>query len=823
MRSHRSPSPAPRSTAGRRTRTHLALTHAAAATRTLAIASLAFGGLHAALPTLAFAQALDGRAQEAPRSFRIEAGPLGQVLTAFASAAGVELTVDAQLLQGRQSTGLNGPYAVREGFAEILRGQGLQAVRAANGSYSLAQAPANAAVAAGAQGAAAATLPVVRVTAQSESESATGPVSGYVAQRSTSGSKTDVPLREVPQSISVVTRDSIDARGSTSLAEALEYTPGFTPMTYGQDDRYDWSIARGIGSTSGANYLDGLKLAGSMYSVPRQEMYGVERVEFLRGPASTLFGSAVPGGVVNAISKRPTPQARGEARVQAGNFDRRSAAADLSGPLNAEGTVMYRFVALNQRHDLQTPQTQKDARYFAPSLAFRLGRDTDLTVLASHQQDRIDGDAYPYSYSESAGRYLPVAEKGWDRFNRDQSAVGVLLDHRFSDNLSVHSRNRQSKTRLDYRLSTASGELSPTLLSRSAQYIKDDAKVWQSDTYLEAKWAVGGWQHTTLFGADLSNLEGGLYRGDAESTPYDTTTGRGVGTFVEPVLSPTYIGTTRQRGVYVQDQVKINERFVLLGGLRQDRYRQNLTGDWAGDPIRHSKLTGRVGAVWLLPSGVSPYASYATSFEPQSGASFDGNPFKPTTGRQMEVGVRIEPKDLNARFTAALFDIQQQNVLTADPSQTGFSVQRGEIGSRGVELEANVSATRNVDLTASYSFTDARVTRDTDPTLVGRRNGLVPRHKLTAWADWRLPPALLDGLSLGLGARANSEVPDFDNTRWVPGVTVFDARVGYRKERWEFALNFRNLLDKTHLVNCSYGSCYPAAQRAVVGSASYHW
>jgi iron complex outermembrane recepter protein len=823
MRSLRPLTPASRTAMGQRPSSRFALTHVATATHRLVMACLAVGTLHAILPAAALAQTPARLVTDAPLSFSVAAGPLSQVLNAFASAAGVELTVDAQLLEGRRSSGLRGSYSVREGFAEILRGHELHAVRAANGSYSLARNSAGTGAAAAGERALEAALPVVKVTAKAETESATGPLSGYVAQRTSSGSRTDTPLREVPQSISVVTLDSIEARGSTSLAEALEYVPGFTPMTYGQDSRYDWSIARGIGTTSGANYLDGLKLAGSMYSVPRVETYGVERVEFLRGPASTLFGSGIPGGVVNAISKRPTADARGEVRVRAGTSDRQGVAADLSGPLDAEGTVMYRLVALDEKYDLQTPQTRKEARYIAPSLALRLGRDTDLTVLASYQQDRIDGDAYPYSYSESVGYYVPAFEKGWDRFNRDHSAIAALLSHRFSDSLSLHSRNRYSETRLDYRLAYATGALSPTLLSRGAQYIRDEANVWQSDTYLEAKWSLAGWQHTTLLGLDLSKLDGSLYRGDDTTTPYDTSTGRGVGTFIEPALSPTYVGTTRQRGVYVQDQIKIDERFALLAGLRQDQYRQNVTGDWAGDPISHDKLTWRFGGVWMLPSGLSPYASYATSFEPQSGASYDGSPFKPTTGRQVEVGVRIEPKGMQARFTAALFDIRQQHVLSTDPAHTEFSVQRGEIGSRGVELEANVSASHHVDLTASYSYTDARVTRDTDPSLVGLRNGLVPRHKLAVWADWRLPASLVDGLSLAIGMRANSKVPDFTNTSWVPGVTVFDARVGYRVERWEFALNARNLLDKAYLVNCSYGSCYPADRRELVGSAAYRW
>jgi iron complex outermembrane receptor protein len=216
--------------------------------------------------------------------------------------------------------------------------------------------------------------------------------------------------------------------------------------------------------------------------------------------------------------------------------------------------------------------------------------------------------------------------------------------------------------------------------------------------------------------------------------------------------------------------------------------------------------------------------SYATSFQPQAVVDFHGNRFNPTTGRQYEVGVRYEPPGTNAMLSAALFDIVQQNVLTTDPVNQSFSIQRGEIGSRGIEVEATASLSQALDLTAGYSYTDARVTKDTDPALVGRKNGSVPAHKATIWLNYRLPAERLQGMKLGFGVRHSGKVPDFDNVRWVPSVTLFDARLGYQLGRhWELALNARNLFDKKHLVNCSYGSCYPGDRREMIGTASYRW
>lgn len=781
--------------------------------------ALAAGTIAAsALPATAFA----AEAAPARKAYDIPAGPLEAALNRFGREAGILLSFPTETTAGLHSNGLSGSHTVTAGLALLLQGSGLAAVAQPNGGYALLKRePASAAAAPPAPEK---TLDAITVKSGIDAGNATGPVVGYVAASSSTASKTATPTREMPQSISVVTRASLDARGVSNLAEALEYLPGFTPRTYGRDDRYDWSIARGIGNTNGANFRDGLKDSGHNYAVPRLNSYGVERVEFLRGPASLLFGSNIPGGAVNSITKRPTEEAQGEIRVRGGEIHRRGVAGDISGPIGSDGAVLYRLVALNEKYDLMTPDTSKEERYFAPSFTFKPGRDTELTLLANYQEDRIDGDAYPYNYYEAVGRYIKVAEKGWDRFYLDQWSAALLLDHRFNDALSLHSRSRYSRVKLDYRINFLDGVVSDTVVTRRPQQLQDEAKAWQSDNYLEAKWNAGKWSNTTIAGVDLRKLTGALYRADGASVPYDTVQGRGIGAFSAPALAPNYISDTRQTGLYVQNQAKYDERFVIVAGLRRDRYREVAEAEWVDGPVRQNKTTGRLGAVWLLPAGVSPYVGYANSFEPQSGATYEGASFKPTTGRQYEAGVRYEPAGVNAMLTAAVFDILQQNVPATDPSHPGFSVQRGEVGSRGVELEANASLAQGLDLTASYSYTDAKVKRDTNPALVGLKNGLVPAHKAALWVNASLPAAWGRGVKVGMGARYTGKVPDFDNTRWVPGVTVFDARLGYQfGTHWEVAVNARNLFDKEHLGNCSYGSCYPSDRREVIATVNYRW
>ncbi|UOD29582.1 TonB-dependent siderophore receptor [Massilia violaceinigra] len=768
--------------------------------------------------------ALAADATPARKAYAIPAGPLEGALNRFGREAGILLSFPTATTAGLQSAGLNGNYSVNDGLAVLLQGSNLTAVAQANGGYVLVrQAPApSAATAAAAAPARTQALSEITVTARAEGDSPSAPLAGYVAKNSSTASKTATATREMPQSISVVTRDNLDARGVSNLAEALEYVPGFTPRTYGRDDRYDWSIARGIGSTNGGNYRDGLKDAGNVYAMPRLNSYGVERVEFLRGPASLLFGSAIPGGTVNSITKRPTAEAQGEIRVRAGDIARRGVAGDISGPLNADGSLLYRLVGLTEQYDLMTPGSTKKERYFAPSLTWKINGDSSLTVLANYQEDRIAGDAYPFKYVEALGYYVPVAEKGWDHFHRDQWSTGVLFDHRINDKLSFHSRSRYGKVKLDYQVNFLTGLISKSVVTRRGQHINDDTESRQTDNYMEYQWNAGKWSNTSIAGVDLSKISGASFRGTTATNPFDLSTGSGA--FAAPLLKAEYVATTRQTGLYVQNQAKYDGQFVIVAGLRQDRFRENAVAAWVDGPVNTNKTTGRVGGVWLLPNGVSPYAGYATSFEPQNGATYDGHKFKPTSGRQYEVGVRYEPAGSNAMISAAVFDIVQQNVAASDPLHEGFNVQRGEVGSRGIELEANASLAQGIDTTASYSYTDARVTQDTKPNLIGRKNGLVPSHKAALWVNARLPGAWVPGMKVGMGVRYNSKVPDFENVRWVPGVTLFDARLGYQiGTHWELSLNARNLFDKKHLGNCSDGDCYPGDRREVLATANYRW
>lgn len=208
------------------------------------------------------------------------------------------------------------------------------------------------------------TLPAVTVT-DGIAESATGPVLGYVAKRSATATKTDTPLSDTPQSVSVITADRMRDQGAQTVQDALRYTAGVRGETYGLDSRGDWSTVRG---TDPVAFQDGMQQTFGYYASARPDPFTLERIEVLKGPASVLYGQGSVGGIINLVTKRPLDTRHGEIQLQAGNYDRVQLAADLTGPLNEDKTLLYRLVAIGRDSGTQVDKVDDDRYVLMPSV-----------------------------------------------------------------------------------------------------------------------------------------------------------------------------------------------------------------------------------------------------------------------------------------------------------------------------------------------------------------------------------------------------------------------------------------------------------------------
>lgn len=813
-----------------------------------ALATLPMAATLHVLP--ASAQAPD--AQEA-RDYTIASGPLGTVLSQFASQAGILLSTDASTTAGISSAGVRGRYTVNEGLSAVLAGSGLQATRTGN-VYGVQRSLATPAPEARATDAI--SLPTVLVTARAGEETGKSPVSGYVARLATGGTKTDTPLLETPQSISVVTRAQMDTQGATTLVESLRYTPGIVTQYGNTDLRYDWLTLRGF--TPPARYLDNLRLpfGARGYSQPRIEPWGLERVEVVKGPSSVLYGQSTPGGLVNMVSKRPTTETVRDIELQAGSHDRKQVAFDLGGALDSEGVWSYRLVGLQREADTAYDHVSERKTYIAPSLTYRPSDATRITLLAQWQSLDSPGGggapALPAAGTLDTSRYaaLPrstfVGEPGFDRYSNRQSFVGYEAEHKLDDTFTVRQNLRYAKVdSYSQRIQAVClAACNPSSLLRYAWAFPEQAEMLTVDTQLQSDFNTGPVRHTLLTGVDFSNEKSTYDESNLRiiMTPfnaYQPVYGRDSG--IVPSVATHIDQTRRQTGFYAQDQMHWNRWSVVLAGRYDQadtdtRTRTTSNGRITDVDQGDGKATGRAALMYNFDNGVAPYLSYSTSFQPAAGTDRLGSVFEPTTAKQTELGVKYQPVGSKALFTAAMYELTQANVLTPDPLSRSFSEQTGEVRVRGVELEARGPITRGLDIIASYAYTDSKVTRANPNaagvSIVGKRFAYVPEQQVSTWFDYAFQTEALAGLAFGIGARhTSSTYGDNANVYRVPGVTLYDAALRWDLGRVQpalkgvrLALNIANLTNKSYVATCLAATgCYYGEGRSVYVTAGYGW
>lgn len=783
--------------------------------------------------------------QSAARAISVPAGPLTPALNRLAAQTGLQILFDSSIAQGKTTRGAQGSLTANQALAAVLTGTGL-AARATGPNAITIVAPA----------AAGSALPADAIpldTIDVQGESAWGAVRGYIANRSATGSKTDTPVIEIPQSVSVVTADQARDQGAQSVSEALRYTPGVDSEAFGFDARFNHFTVRGF-QIDKFQYVDGMKFPAGGYAIPRIETYGLERIEVLRGPSSGLYGQNVPGGMINLVSKRPSETPIREIQLGTGYPGQAQAAFDFSGAMNAENTVLYRLVGAGNYGNTQVDHTTDQRLFLAPSITFKPTDDTKLTILSHIQKDNVEG--WSGTFLPMEGTLLPnpngkipvsrfVGEPGYDHYKRDQAAVGYEFEHRFSNALTFRSSARYAEVKVDAP-NVYPGSLDPVdlrTLNRSTLRFRDYVRNVTTDNNLTAKFDLGPASHTVLFGVDYQWLrDRDRFDGAAGPTPTLDIFNPAYGAAL-PGVAPIIDNDIEQSqvGLYIQDQIRLSNWLLTLGG-RQDWARGRTTNMMTPNALptttKDHAFTGRAGLAYLFDNGLAPYVSYSTSFEPLVGTTSEGNPFVPTTGQQYEVGIKYQPPGSKILMTGAIFELTQQNVLTPDirPGALPFSqIQQGEIRVRGAELEAKVQAWNGWNLIGSYTFADAVVAKsnlDVNGIPVeGKNVTSVPRHQAALWAKYTFDAGPLAGFGLGAGVRYRSSVYADDlNRLTVPAVTLVDAALSYdfgkldpRLNGVMLNVNASNLFGKEYVANCQYGVCYYGLGRTVTAKMTYRW
>lgn len=781
----------------------------------LLAASLALAGLAPALPTLAqpAPAAADGR-----RAYQIPAGPMTEALNAFGLAAGVPLGGAMPLTQGKTSPGLSGRYTVPEALAALLSGSGLAAARTPDGQYVLQP-----------QASGPATLAPIAVVGAAARDA-----DAFVARASGSAFKSDTSLMETPRSVSVVTRAQMDARGATSMIEAVRYSAGVGTGSAGFDPRFDQISIRGFSVNTTGDYLDGLRQTPGSYAYFRTEPYALERVDIVKGPMSVLYGQGTPGGMVNRISKRPGPEPVHEIMLQGMTHDRKQAAFDIGDDINEAGTARFRVIGLMRRGETER-MIADDRDLFAPSFEFGLGEHTTLTLLGQYLKDETDASVGNYVENGKVTK-IRVSDPRYDHQRQTQYQIGYELEHRLGQNVTLRQQLRHGRIDLDARyLSGAGLEPGTRLLKRNAWSIKSMVKNVSVDNNATVRFNTSQVAHSLLTGFDYQWLKWSQGNGYLTGYPTLDLDNPKYGNVSRPT-SPTNLSSSLQRnsqhGFYLSDQASVGNWRMTLGGrydtLRHDK--RNLLNRSKPATVKSDHaFTWQAGALYLADNGLAPYMNYSTSFIPNTGLTRTGEVLDPTHGEQVEAGIKYQPPGSHSYVTLAAYRIEEKDAARVVPGQP-WSELAGTIRSTGLELESLADLERGVQLIASYSYNRGEVIKSNNPAEIGKVPSYQPRHLASLWLDYRLPQGPLAGLGLGAGARyIGASYGDKLNLMRNPAATLFDVSVSYEPgyahpalKGWQARLSVQNLADK-QVQACSGGYCYLGQGRQIVGSVRYKW
>lgn len=643
----------------------------------------------------------------------------------------------------------------------------------------------------------------------------------------TAGTKTDTPLIETPQPITIVTEDMFRAQGAINIGDTVRYTAGITANAYGRDTRVDSFLVRGLNALQ---FRDGMRDIFSYYASITSDPYNFSRVEVVRGPASVLFGQGSIGGLINLVSKTPDFEARGEVAATFGSYDRKELLADVNTPLGSNLAV--RLVARLRDADTEIDHVPDDRIMISPSIRWQPTPDTDITLLGLYQKDNsgstsqflpIVGTLLENPGNPRLPRHLFVGKPGWDRYDgRSLQATG-LVTHKFSDAVQLSLKARYIDADLTYFTHYTNSYTNPTdpylpgsngrLIGLYSEASIAGTNVFSTDNNLQIKFNTGAnVAHVLLTGVDYSwnsvkkRAGFGVEVIDIYNIDRDA--------LLIPAISPDFDKESqKQIGFYVQDQIRFYDRVSVVLGARRDHVRT------AGSPsTTDNATTFRAGIIGEVGAGFSPFFSYTESFQPIAGSTSDGSAFKPQTGTQYEVGVKWQP-DPGTLVTVTGFQIKENNRPIADPANPLGQIQAGRLKTKGFEVEALRTLPGNFDLSVNYGYNKLRSAQSSV-------FDFVPRHNASIWTTKTLAVATETTLRLGGGVRYTGKRASVSDvwTIETKANTLVDALAEVEWRKLRFSVNATNLFNKKFFASClARGDCFIGAERNVMGTVAYRF
>ena len=656
-------------------------------------------------------------------------------------------------------------------------------------------------------------LPTIEVVGRRQSGS-------YHADEA-SGTKNDLPLRELPQAVRVMSRQTIDDLGAVRLDDALDYVGGVSRQNH-FGGLWDNVAIRGLAGdiNNGMSLLLNGFSGNRGFNGPR-DLAGIERIEFLKGPAASLYGTSEPGGTINLVTKVPLWKSAHSVEAYAGNQGFLRTTLDSTGPLS--DNFAYRLNAAAEKRNGFRDNVETKRAVLAPAFAWKITPFTRLDYTGEVLRHSTPLDRGVVAVNRILGvipreRFLGEPADG-DMTVKNQTHQAVLSTQ-FSESWNARLAASYKGGSL-YGFSTeAQAALQPDQRTlrrqrRFRDYSSDDLTVQGEVT---GRITTGTLNHELMLGVETYRFKIDQLMNRVNPTaaaPYAIDIFNPVYGQPQPVPLPNTNTREEQRNLalYAQDVVAIGAHWRLLGGLRLDHHDQTLQNRLTGVRTEQTPnaASPRVGITFLPTTQWSMFANAGKSFRPNTGVSFAGSAFAPEAGRALEAGVKWESADKSLGGTLAFYDIRKKNVLTADPLNAGFSIAAGEVRSRGFDFDLSGQLTRHWRVNSSFSYIDAKVLRDNTlpvgaPLLnVPKVNGsllLVYEDAVGTQGRYGIGGGVTHtGKRLG-EARTQAQVAVGTPAFELPAYTVAKLTAYWKlNQTWRFSLDVDNLFDKTYYTN----------------------
>lgn len=623
---------------------------------------------------------------------------------------------------------------------------------------------------------------------------------GYNPSDSTTGTRTDTPLRDVPFSVRVVPQEILRDQQVQRVSDALRNVPGVQSENSPRSV-FDGFTVRGLG---GNNILvNGLAVDEFVTAIG---VGNIERIEVLRGPASALFSGGGPGGTINIITEQPLSEPAYLLEAGYGSFNTFTGQIDFTGPLDDRGDILYRFNASGFSSDTFVDEFDIRRYLFAPVVSFRLGDNTQLTLEGAHtgfEQRNERGLPARGTVLPNPNGDLPISrylgEPSIDNVTLRSTRLGYRFEHRFNEDWRIRNAfNVSLRQQPQNSIGPSSLDADDRTLTRFLIIAQEqEAESYLLNTDVNGRFNTGSIEHNLLAGVEWARTvdrSGRIFERQIDPIDiFDPDYGRdNLGPIISEFDPTTNIFNTY--GIYLQDQVTLLDNLKLLLGGRFDwTEQQALTLGAAASSQADAAFSPRLGIVYQPIEPISLYASYSRSFNQVIGRSRDNATFDPERGTQYEIGVKTDLSD-NLSATLAFFDITRTNVLTEDPDDPNFSIQTGKQNSRGIEFDIGGEILPGWNIFGGYAYTDARITEDNFYDEGNRLNN-VPAHAASLWTTYQVQRGSLTGLGFGLGLfYVGDRQGDLENSFEVPNYLRTDASVFYERGPFRAAINVRNLL-----------------------------